>query len=113
MSACEINDSANMKALDKQWETGVDMTRATIAEVAELSGVSQATVSRALRGAGKVAPKTRAKVEAAADRLGFTLSKSASSLASGKTMRVVLLFSGNAAPCCTLYFSTRQACNQP
>lgn len=63
MSACEINDSANMKALDKQWETGVDMTRATIAEVAELSGVSQATVSRALRGAGKVAPKTRAKVE--------------------------------------------------
>ena len=94
MSACEINDSANMKALDKQWETGVDMTRATIAEVAELSGVSQATVSRALRGAGKVAPKTRAKVEAAADRLGFTLSKSASSLASGKTMRVVLLFSG-------------------
>ena len=94
MSACEINDSANMKALDKQWETGVDMARATIAEVAELAGVSQATVSRALRGAGKVAPKTRAKVEAAADRLGFTLSKSASSLASGKTMRVVLLFSG-------------------
>ena len=70
------------------------MARATIAEVAELAGVSQATVSRALRGAGKVAPKTRAKVEAAADRLGFTLSKSASSLASGKTMRVVLLFSG-------------------
>lgn len=69
------------------------MARATIAEVAELAGVSQATVSRALRGAGKVAPKTRAKVEAAADRLGFTLSKSASSLASGKTMRVVLLFS--------------------
>lgn len=64
------------------------------AEVAELAGVSQATVSRALRGVGKVAPKTRAKVEAAADRLGFTLSKSASSLASGKTMRVVLLFSG-------------------
>ena len=94
MSACEINDSANMKALDKQWETGVDMARATIAEVAELAGVSQATVSRALRGVGKVAPKTRAKVEAAADRLGFTLSKSASSLASGKTMRVVLLFSG-------------------
>ena len=94
MSACEINDSANMKALDKQWETGVDMARATIAEEAELAGVSQATVSRALRGAGKVAPKTRAKVEAAADRLGFTLSKSASSLASGKTMRVVLLFSG-------------------
>lgn len=83
-----------MKALDKQWEIGVDMARATIAEVAELAGVSQATVSRALRGVGKVAPKTRAKVEAAADRLGFILSKSASSLASGKTMRVVLLFSG-------------------
>ncbi|MEE0905648.1 MAG: LacI family DNA-binding transcriptional regulator, partial [Bifidobacterium adolescentis] len=62
------------------------MARATIADVAKLAGVSQATVSRALRGVDKVTPATRAKVERAADRLNFTLSKNASSLASGKTM---------------------------
>lgn len=70
------------------------MTRATIADVAKLAGVSQATVSRALRGVDKVSPATRAKVERAADRLNFTLSKNASSLASGKTMRVILLCAG-------------------
>ena len=70
------------------------MARATIADVAKLAGVSQATVSRALRGVDKVTPATRAKVERAADRLNFTLSKNASSLASGKTMRVILLCSG-------------------
>ena len=70
------------------------MARATIADVAKLAGVSQATVSRALRGVDKVAPATRRKVEEAADRLSFTLLKSASALASGKTMRIILLCSG-------------------
>ncbi len=70
------------------------MHRSTIADVARLAGVSQATVSRALRGMGNVTQATREKVQAAADALNFTLSKSASSLASGKTMQVILLSSG-------------------
>ncbi|OZG62819.1 LacI family transcriptional regulator [Bifidobacterium lemurum] len=70
------------------------MERATISDVAQLAGVSQATVSRALRGVAKVSPETRLRVEQAANNLNFTLSKSASALASGKTMRVLLLVSG-------------------
>ena len=70
------------------------MAKPTIANVAKLAGVSQATVSRALRGATNVTEATRSKVQQAADQLNFTLSKSASALASGKTMRVILLVSG-------------------
>ena len=70
------------------------MARATISDVAAAAGVSQATVSRALRGIANVSPATRAKVEQAAEALNFTLSKSASTLASGRTMRVLLLVSG-------------------
>lgn len=70
------------------------MAKPTIANVAKLAGVSQATVSRALRGAANVTEATRSKVQQAADQLNFTLSKSASALASGKTMRVILLVSG-------------------
>lgn len=66
----------------------------TIADVAQLAGVSQATVSRALRGVDSVTSATRQKVLQAADQLHFTLSKHASSLASGKNMRVMLLTSG-------------------
>ena len=71
------------------------MAKPTIANVAELAGVSQATVSRALRGATNVTEETRIKVQRAADQLNFTLSKSSlPTLASGKTMRVILLVSG-------------------
>lgn len=45
--------------------------RATLAEVAELCGVSVMTASRALRAGTKVAPGTRAAVRAAAEKLGY------------------------------------------
>lgn len=67
---------------------------ATIADVAREAGVSQATVSRTLHGSPKVSPATRERVLAAADRLRFTLSQNASSLASGRTGRVLVLCSG-------------------
>lgn len=70
------------------------MGRATIGDVAKLAKVSQSTVSRALRGMDKVNPATRRRIEEAADQLDFTLSKSAGALASGRTMRVLLLMSG-------------------
>lgn len=61
---------------------------AKIQKVAELAGVSTATVSRALAGKSYVAPETRRKVEDAARALGYVVSSSASSLASGRTRNV-------------------------
>ena len=67
------------------------MPRTTIADVAQAAGVSVSTVSRALRGLDRVSPETRERIEQEAKRLHFSCSKSASSLASGKTMRVAVL----------------------
>ncbi|MDO4913804.1 MAG: LacI family DNA-binding transcriptional regulator, partial [Bifidobacteriaceae bacterium] len=63
----------------------------TINDVAHAAGVSTFTVSRALSNRSGVSEKTRAKVLKVAKELNYTISKSASSLASGKTMRVALL----------------------
>lgn len=67
------------------------MRRATIDDVAKAAGVSTFTVSRALRGMEHVAASTRDKVLKAAEELNYTASRSASSLASGRTNRVALL----------------------
>lgn len=67
------------------------MARATIDDVARAAGVSTFTVSRALRGKEHVAAATRAKVLKAAQELNYTASRSAASLASGRTNRVALL----------------------
>jgi len=63
----------------------------SIDEVARLAGVSTATVSRALSGRGHVSDATRARVVAAAENLGYVVSASASSLASGRTRNVGVL----------------------
>lgn len=59
-----------------------------IHEVAQLAGVSAATVSRALSGRGSVSAATREKVVAAAHELGYVVSSSASGLATGRTRNV-------------------------
>jgi DNA-binding LacI/PurR family transcriptional regulator len=61
---------------------------AGIQEVADLAGVSTATVSRALSGNGHVSESTRDRVKAAADELGYVVSSNASSLATGRTKNV-------------------------
>ncbi len=76
--------------------------RATIQDVARQSGVSVATVSRALRGKANVAEETRAKVVTVADRLGYQPHTAASWLASGKTMTV-----GVAAPYFDVWYTGR------
>ncbi len=76
--------------------------RATIQDVAHQSGVSVATVSRALRGKENVADETRARVIAVADRLGYQPHTAASWLASGKTMTV-----GVAAPYFDVWYTGR------
>nr|WP_301889147.1 LacI family DNA-binding transcriptional regulator [Bifidobacterium dentium] len=67
------------------------MAQTTIEDVAKAAGVSTFTVSRALRGMDHVAPHTREKVLKAAKELNYTISKTASSLASGQTNRIALL----------------------
>lgn len=56
--------------------------------VAELAGVSTATVSRALSGNGHVSAATRERVLAAALELEYVVSSNASSLATGRTKNV-------------------------
>ena len=63
----------------------------SIDEVARHAGVSTATVSRALSGRGHVSDATRARVESAAKTLGYVVSSSASSLASGRTRNIGVL----------------------
>lgn len=64
---------------------------ASIADVAELAGVSTATVSRTLSGRAKVNEETRSRVLLAAEQLGYVASAAASSLASGRTKNVGVL----------------------
>ncbi len=64
---------------------------ASIEDVARATGVSTATVSRALRGLASVAEPTRARVQLAARSLGYVPSAAAASLASGRTKAVGLL----------------------
>ena len=64
---------------------------ATIYEVSELAGVSLATVSRVMNNSGKVAAKTRLKVESAMKELGYRPNSIAQSLASNRTNSVGVL----------------------
>ena len=61
---------------------------AGIDDVARRAGVSATTVSRALSGHGRVSEKTRSRVRAVADELGYVASATAASLATGRTMSV-------------------------
>ena len=54
--------------------------RATLEEVAELAGVSRATVSRVINGKPRVSRGTRVAVERAAARLGYVPNRAARSL---------------------------------
>ncbi|WP_271272667.1 LacI family DNA-binding transcriptional regulator [Aliamphritea hakodatensis] len=51
-------------------------------DVAQLAGVSQMTVSKVLRGTGRISEKTRTRVHAAADELGYVKNFLAGSLRS-------------------------------
>jgi LacI family transcriptional regulator, galactose operon repressor len=60
------------------------LSKATIYQVAQLAGVSIATVSRALRDSELVTPQTRERVRQAARDLQFTPSRLGRSLAEGR-----------------------------
>jgi len=75
---------------------------ASIGDVAQLAGVSVATVSRAIRGLPNVSPSTRDRVLKAAAELQYVAHPHASRLAAGRTMTV-----GMAVPLLTQWFFTQ------
>lgn len=66
--------------------------RPTSFDIAYLAGVSQPTVSRALRGDKAVSAATRKKIECIARELNYTVDKNASSLRSQRSNTIALLF---------------------
>jgi len=63
----------------------------TSRDVAQLAGVSQPTVSRALRDDKRVSEATKDRVRKAAERLGYVPSDVGRALSSGRTRRIGLL----------------------
>jgi DNA-binding LacI/PurR family transcriptional regulator len=63
----------------------------TLADVAQLAGVSSATASRVLTGTARVRPQTRDKVEQAILRLGYVRNRAARSAASRQAGSVALV----------------------
>ncbi|MFC5699665.1 LacI family DNA-binding transcriptional regulator [Cohnella faecalis] len=80
---------------------------ATRKEVAELAGVSEATVSRVLNGVGPMKESTRKRVLEAADQLKYQLNAVASSFARGRSgnIGVVLPHVPKVSLFSTYYFS--------
>jgi DNA-binding LacI/PurR family transcriptional regulator len=72
--------------------------RPTIYDVARLAGVSTATVSRALNDTGKIAPATRASIDAAVEQLGYEPNRIARSLVTRTTQTIALLLPDIANP---------------
>lgn len=77
--------------------SGVPRDRATLEEVAELAGVSRATVSRVINGKPRVSPETRVAVERAAARLGYVPNRAARSLVTRRNDSIGLVIPEPAA----------------
>jgi DNA-binding LacI/PurR family transcriptional regulator len=67
-------------------------------DIAQLAGVSQPTVSRALSGSAAVSEKTRKRIEAIAQQLNYKVDKNASSLRTRATHTLALLFFEDPTP---------------
>lgn len=72
--------------------------KATSFDIAQLAGVSQPTVSRALRGSPAVSEHTRKRIEAIAQQLNYKVDKNASSLRLQATRTLALLFFEDPTP---------------
>ena len=75
---------------------------ATIKQVAQAAGVSTASVSRVMNNLGGISPETRAHIQEIAARMGYTPSRIAQTMKTGKTMTIGLVL-----PELSSMFSTR------
>ncbi len=73
-------------------------TKPTSFDIAYHAGVSQPTVSRALRGSKSVSLKTRQRIEEIARELNYSVDKNASSLRSQRSNTIALLFFEDPTP---------------
>ena len=73
-------------------------SKPTSFDIAYLAGVSQPTVSRALRGSKSISPATRERIEAIARELNYSVDKNASSLRSQRSNTIALLFFEDPTP---------------
>ena len=73
-------------------------TKPTSFDIAYLAGVSQPTVSRALRGSRSVSLATRQRIEQIARELNYSVDKNASSLRSQRSNTIALLFFEDPTP---------------
>ena len=80
-----------MTSKKKQGSGRRQHARVTASDVAALAGVSPMTVSRVINGEGSVRESTRAAVERAIEKLGYSPNKAARSLASASQMKIGLL----------------------
>jgi DNA-binding LacI/PurR family transcriptional regulator len=67
-------------------------------DIAQMAGVSQPTVSRALRGSTSVSEQTRKRIEAIAQQLNYKVDKNASSLRRQYSNTLALLFFEDPTP---------------
>ncbi|HET6395262.1 MAG TPA: LacI family DNA-binding transcriptional regulator [Pseudoxanthomonas sp.] len=72
--------------------------KATSLDIAYLAGVSQPTVSRALRGSPSVSPETRRRILAIARELNYKVDKNASNLRCQQSGTLALLFFEDPTP---------------
>ncbi|HEX2773188.1 MAG TPA: LacI family DNA-binding transcriptional regulator [Micromonosporaceae bacterium] len=82
-------------------EGAMGNSRLTVREIAQLAGVSVATVSRVSNGTGQVSPEMRERVLAAIEAYGYRPSRLGQALARSRHGAVGLVFPGLAGP----YFS--------
>jgi DNA-binding LacI/PurR family transcriptional regulator len=79
-------------------KSGRGPAKATSFDIAFLAGVSQPTVSRALRGRPQVREETRRRVEAIAQQLNYKVDKNASNLRCQRSNTLALLFFEDPTP---------------
>ena len=72
--------------------SGRSHARATIADVAQLAGVSAMTVSNVLNRRPKAGADARAAVQAAVEQLGYVPNREAKRLAGAQTLRVGIFY---------------------
>lgn len=70
-----------------------EKNRPTLKTIAEATGLAVTTVSRALSGAPEIALKTRQRVAAVAEEMGYTPDRAAQRLRTGKTKVITLMLS--------------------
>ena len=81
-----------------QGRTARGMDKPTSFDIAQLAGVSQPTVSRALRGSPTVSEATRKRIEAIATQLNYKVDKNATSLRTGHSNTLALLLFEDPTP---------------